>query len=75
MENWTLLYAFTYPHEAHLVRTLLESEGIEVLIWDEETIQFANMYSGAMGGVRLMVRQPDYEKAVKLLETLDYHVG
>lgn len=75
MENWTLLYAFTYPHEAHLVRTLLESEGIEVLIWDEETIQFANMYSGAMGGVRLMVRQPDYEKAVKLLETLDYRVG
>lgn len=72
MENWCFLYSFTYPHEAHLVRTKLESEGIEVLISDEETIQVVNIYSEALGGVRMHVREVDYQKARGILSSLDF---
>ena len=72
MENWQILYAFTYPHETQLVRSKLESEGIETIIQDEETVQVINLYSDAIGGVKLLVKTTDFDSAQKILIELGY---
>jgi hypothetical protein len=67
MDNWITIISFTYPHEAHLAKGKLESEGIEVVIKDELTTQVINFYSNAIGGVKLLVKESDYENALQLL--------
>lgn len=67
MENWITVISFTYPHEAHLVKGKLESEGFEVMIKDELTAQVNNFYSNAIGGVKLLVKESDYDNARQLL--------
>ena len=63
---------FTYPHEAHLVKGYLESNGIETIINDELTVQVANIYSNAIGGVKLRVSESDYNQGLQLLKDGGY---
>jgi len=70
--NWKIVISFTYPHEAHLAKTKLESEGIEVIIRDELTAQINNFNSNAIGGVKLLVLENKYEKAIDVLKTSGY---
>jgi hypothetical protein len=72
MKNWTIILTFSYPHEAHLVKTKLEFEGIEVLITDELTAQANPFYSNAIGGVKLKVQTKDLLKANKILKEHGY---
>lgn len=72
MEKWITILTFTYPHEAHLVKTKLASEGIETFIRDELTAQVNNFYSNAIGGVKLQVRSEDYDDAFRILSVLGY---
>jgi len=67
MKDWITILTFTYPHEAHLAKVKLESEGIEVQITDEMTVQVHNFYSNAIGGVKLLVRETDLQKANQIL--------
>jgi hypothetical protein len=46
---------FTYPHEAHIAKVTLDTEGIEVLIKDESTKPVNNYYSNAIGGIKLEI--------------------
>ncbi len=66
--------AFTYPHEAHLAKTLLEAESIEVQVKDEHTIQAHPFYSNAIGGVKLQIRPTDYHTSAKILQRSGYNV-
>lgn len=72
MGTWVTILTFTYPHEAHLVKTKLESEGISVLLLDELTTQVNNFYSNAIGGVKLQVEEKDLELSKIILEDLGY---
>ncbi len=72
MGNWPVLITFNYPHEAHLVKGYLESNGIETVMHDELTAQVANFYSGAIGGVKLLVRNSDFENGIQLLKKGGY---
>lgn len=72
MNNWIIIITFTYPHEAYLVKGRLESEGIEVMLKDELTTQVNNFYSNAIGGVKLLVQDSDYERAYKILVESGY---
>ncbi|MBI1183154.1 hypothetical protein GC194_02700 [bacterium] len=72
MDNWLILASFTYPHEEHLAKSKLHSEGIEVLIKDELTVQVYNFYSNAIGGVKLQVRASDFERAHQILVDSGY---
>ena len=63
-----MLISFTYPHEAHLAKAKLESEGIETMIRDELTAQVNNFYSNAIGGVKLLVKESDAQRANEILE-------
>ncbi len=72
MNNWITIRSFTYPHEAHMAKAMLESEGIEVFIKDELTAQVNNFYSNAIGGVKLLVKQSDYSQALSILVEAGY---
>lgn len=45
----------------------LESEGISVQIKDELTAQVNNFYSNAIGGVKVLVAENDYNRAIEIL--------
>ncbi|MCB0807259.1 MAG: DUF2007 domain-containing protein [Bacteroidales bacterium] len=68
MENWIQLISFTFPHEAHLAKAKLESEGIETILRDELTTQVHNFYSNAIGGVKLLVKESDFNQAYTILK-------
>ncbi len=72
MNNWVTILTFTYPQEAHLIKTKLQSENIEVFIKDELTTQSNNFLSNAIGGVKLQVKEQDYKQAYLLLKDLGY---
>ena len=55
-----------------MIKSYLESAGIETLIPDEFTAQVNNFYTTAIGGVRLMVRTEDLESGVALLKEGGY---
>jgi hypothetical protein len=44
---------FSFPHEAHLAKTLLDAMGIPSFVADAHTINTLWLYSNALGGVRL----------------------
>lgn len=67
MENRITIITFTLPHQAHLAKGVLESAGIEVQIRDELTAQVNNFYSNAIGGVKLQVKDTDFEQAQQIL--------
>jgi hypothetical protein len=72
MINWETLITFTYPHEAHMAKLLLESEGIQTMIQDEKTIQVKNFLSNALGGVKLSVQNEDYVQGIAILKKGGY---
>ncbi|MBR9829165.1 MAG: DUF2007 domain-containing protein [Oceanospirillales bacterium] len=59
---------YTYPYEAQIARALLDSEGVDAFIADEQTINMQWLYSDALGGVRLQVKAEDAERALRLLQ-------
>lgn len=74
MDNWITVISFTLPHEAHLAKSKLESEGIKTIIHNELTAQVHNFYSNAIGGVKLLVNKNDKKKAEEILIESGYLV-
>ena len=67
MNNWSVVHTVTMLQDAYMIKSYLESAGIETLIPDEMTAQVNNFYTNAIGGVRLMVRKEDMEEGIALL--------
>lgn len=72
MDNWQTVITFTQPHEAHMAKGVLESQGIETLIQDEFTAQVHNFYSNAIGGVKLKIKESNFENGVSVLKDGGY---
>lgn len=72
MNNWITIITFTYPHEAHLAKNMLEAQGVEVIIKDELTAQVNNFYSNAIGGVKLQVEDGNADIALQYLKEAGY---
>jgi hypothetical protein len=72
MENWIEIISFTLPQDAYLIKGRLESEGIDIILKDELTTQVYNFYSNAIGGVKLLVKECDFEKAHAILVESKY---
>lgn len=66
MEYWKLIISFTYPHEAHIAKSLLEEQDVEVLLRDEATSLINNPHS-VNNGVKLMVKESNYVRAYRIL--------
>lgn len=58
---------FEYAHFAHIAKTKLESEDVECYIFDEYTSSMNWFFNNAIGGIKLKVREEDYERALKIL--------
>ena len=74
MNNWITIMSFTYTHEAHMVKAFLESNGIETNLKDEMTAQSQEL-SNAIGGVKIIVKESDYEQGIQLLKNGGYLTG
>ncbi|MBV9865417.1 MAG: DUF2007 domain-containing protein [Abitibacteriaceae bacterium] len=60
--------SFTTPLEAHMVRSLLESEGIESLVFNEQIAGVHLPLAAATGGVQVQVLESDADRAREILE-------
>lgn len=62
---------FSSVMDAHIVRVLLENNDIPCEVFDENVATANPLYIQAIGGVRLMVKEQDEEKALEILEQFD----
>ncbi len=60
MDKFITIMTTQYPHEAHMIKSKLESEGIMVFLKDELTVQSHNFISNAIGGVKIQIRSSDF---------------
>lgn len=62
-----LIGSYQYSSEAIIIKGKLESEGIEVFMRDNNTVDANPLYSNAIGGVKLFVNHKDYFKAQDII--------
>jgi hypothetical protein len=60
---------FSTVGEAESARSALEAAGIDCVLADDEIVAIDWLYSNAVGGVKLVVRDEDREQARNILET------
>lgn len=60
---------FTDPNEAHIVKGLLDSYGIECFLSDENIVTLNALYSNAVGGVKLNVFEKDADRIESILNS------
>ncbi|HVX09603.1 MAG TPA: DUF2007 domain-containing protein [Pirellulales bacterium] len=60
---------FVKPAEAVAARCALEAQGITCFLKDENLVAMNWLYGNAVGYVKLLVAEPDAERALTLLET------
>jgi hypothetical protein len=61
------IQTYTYPQDMAVVRSLLESEGINTFAMDEMVTYADPIYSNAVGGVKLQVAAEDAERAIEIM--------
>ena len=61
---------YQYSSEAYLFKAKLESEGIEVFLQNENTVNTEPAWSNAIGGVKLFVFADDVMKAKQILDSI-----
>ena len=66
-EKLITIATFSQEIEAHLSKIRLESEGIECFIADEYIVTMNWLYSNAVGGVKLKVKESDVERTIEIL--------
>ena len=66
-EKFTLLIRFQYSSEAIIYQGKLESQGIDVFLRDNNTIDSNPLYSNLLGGVKLYVKTEDFDRANEVL--------
>jgi len=70
-EAFKLLKTFLSPVDANITKGLLESNGLEAFIFDENTLSVDPILTTALGGIRLMVRSSEYENASVILNEVN----
>lgn len=61
---------YQFSSEAYLFKGKLESEGIEVFLQNENTINTEPAWSNALGGVKIFVNSEDVLKARQILDAI-----
>lgn len=68
MSKYRTIAVFTYPAEAAVIKSKLQSEQIPVFLKDEFTIATDPFATNALGGVKMYVYKEDVLKAVGIIE-------
>lgn len=66
-----ILATFDSAWQANLLKGRLEGEGIPAYIFDENTVTLNPLYSIAVGGIKVKVREPDYEAALAIYKEVN----
>jgi hypothetical protein len=69
-DEWVVAWNSSWLHDALFVKSLLESEGIDIQIPDEHTVGVHSLLANAIGGIRVLVRAADRERAAEILTRL-----
>jgi hypothetical protein len=72
MDRFVTVLILNNPIDLIVLRTRLEDEAIDYLVPDELTTQVNPLYSVAVGGVRLQVRESQVSEVQELLKELGY---
>jgi Putative prokaryotic signal transducing protein len=67
-DAWVVVRQVAYPHEAHLMRSILAGHGIEAIVPEPHLLNVQPAYSLAIGGVRVFVKAADRDEAIRLLQ-------
>jgi hypothetical protein len=74
MENiFELVGSYQYSSEAIILKGKLESEGIEVFMRDNNTVDANPLYSSAIGGVKLFVNQQNFGRAKEVISQVSQY--
>ncbi|SFW62110.1 DUF2007 domain-containing protein [Cellulophaga fucicola] len=65
-EKFYKIAAFEYLADTVIIKGKLESEGIEVFLKDENTVNSDPLISNAIGGIKLLVLTEDKDKALEI---------
>jgi len=71
MDEFVTVATYDNSTDAHIALGRLSAEGIEALLFDEQTVQMDWLYAIALGGVKLRVARGDEIAARRVLAT-DY---
>lgn len=66
--HFVLLQSFTNYIDAHILLGRLQEEGINCWLKDENTVTINPVWTGAVGGIKLMVAKEQKERAFELLQ-------
>ncbi len=69
-ESFKTVAVFQYSSEAQIIKAYLESEGIQVFMVDNFTIDIDPLFSNTIGGVKLKVLSKQENKALELLSSI-----
>lgn len=65
------LKTFDNPIDVHILRARLESEDITCFIFDENIVSVNPLYNITVGGIKLKVREDQYQLALEVLKDID----
>jgi len=68
--KWITIATFNLPYQAHLAKSRLEAEDIPVTIRDEHLISINQLYSPALGGVKIQVLAVNLKEAREILDSV-----
>ena len=69
--EFIVLHSFANYMEAHMLMGRLEEEGIRCWLKDEHTVTIDPILTNAVGGIKLMVPEDQYERALALLHDMN----
>lgn len=69
--KWVTIATYNWVHDGYIPRALLESEGIQCQLRDENMAQLYSLAGGALGGCRLQCLSEDVSKAKTILDRLE----
>jgi len=58
---------FSFPAEAYVAKSKLDSEGVWSFVADAEVVGMNWLYSNAVGGVKVQVKEEDEHRALQIL--------
>jgi hypothetical protein len=67
-DHFVILRRYRELPEAVVVKSILDADGIECFLSDENLIRMDWFWSGLLGGVKLWVRQQDVDQAQNLID-------
>ena len=70
-EKLVTVATYFFGHEAHFARTVLESRDIWAVVANEHSSRLSPFTIHGVGGVKLQVRESDFERAAELLQELE----